>query len=73
MKQLRSDDTDVSMDHLCLKFNVEKSWFLPQFFVSTSYFVTFCFASSIANSIAVSFFFFKSFDNRSKKVSLSVG
>ncbi|VVU99856.1 hypothetical protein FVB9532_01117 [Mesonia oceanica] len=36
MKQLRSDDPGFSMDHLCLKFNVEKSWFLPQFFVVPS-------------------------------------
>ncbi|RXG21024.1 hypothetical protein DSM00_2538, partial [Leeuwenhoekiella aequorea] len=31
--------TDFSKGYVCLKFNVEKSCFLPQFFVVTRFFI----------------------------------
>ena len=37
MKQLGSVVTDFSKGYVCLKFNVEKSCFLPQFFVVARY------------------------------------
>ena len=37
MKQLGSVVTDFSKGYVCLKFNVEKSCFLPQFFVVSSF------------------------------------
>ena len=37
MKQLGSVVTDFSKGYVCLKFNVEKSCFLPQFFVMRCY------------------------------------
>ena len=38
MKQLGSVVTDFSKGYVCLKFNVEKSCFLPQFFIGKLYF-----------------------------------
>ncbi|MFD1285538.1 hypothetical protein ACFQ3R_11585, partial [Mesonia ostreae] len=32
--QLKSVCKDFDTGNVCLKFNVEKSWFLPQFFVA---------------------------------------
>ncbi|MFD1286117.1 hypothetical protein ACFQ3R_14620, partial [Mesonia ostreae] len=32
--QLKSVCKDFDTGNVCLKFNVEKSWFLPQFFVT---------------------------------------
>ncbi|PZW36898.1 hypothetical protein LX95_02935, partial [Mesonia algae] len=36
---LKSVYKDFDTGNVCLKFNVEKSWFLPQFFVSKRYFL----------------------------------
>ena len=61
MKQLKSVVTDFSKRYICLKFNVEKSCFLPQFFVVYSvlffnpiFFISFC--SAAHGSVLVSLF-----------------